>query len=175
MKLEVIRFNKGKDSTNGMLFDITNERRRFLCYTLEDESRTEKVYGETCIPEGEYNIGFRTVGGYHAKYSKRFIDIHKGMLHVLDVPGFEYILLHCGNTDEDTAGCLLLGDTQENNSIKKNGFIGRSTAAYMRVYPPIAKALEDGEEVTIVYRDFAESLILQPSDITEFFNGEAQC
>ena len=108
------------------------------------------------------------MGGYHAKYSKRFADIHKGMLHVLDVPNFEYILLHCGNTDEDTAGCLLLGDTQENNNTKKDGFIGKSTAAYKRVYPPIAKALEDGEEVTIVYRDFAESLILQPSDITEF-------
>ena len=53
MKLEVIRFNKGKDSTNGLLFDVTNER-KFLCYTLEDESRTEKVRGETCIPEGEY-------------------------------------------------------------------------------------------------------------------------
>ena len=172
MKLEVIRFNKGEDSTNGILFDITDER-KFLCYTLEDESREEKVYGETCIPEGEYKINFRREGGYHAKYSKRFADIHMGMLEVCDVPNFKYILLHCGNTDEDTAGCLLLGDTQENNSIKKDGFIGRSTAAYMRVYPPIAKALEDGEEVTIVYRDFAESLILQPSDITEFFNGES--
>ena len=173
MKLEVIRFNKGEDSTNGLLFNITNNERKFLCYTLEDESREEKVYGETCIPEGEYKLGFRTVGGYHAKYSKRFADIHMGMLQVLDVPNFEYILLHCGNTDEDTAGCLLLGDTQENNNIKKNGFIGRSTAAYMRVYPDIAKALKEGEEVTITYRDFASSLILQPFEITEFFNAEA--
>jgi hypothetical protein len=67
---------------------------------------------------------------------------------------------------------LLLGDTQENNNIKKNGFVGKSTAAYKRVYPPIAKALESGEEVTIVYRDFAESLILSPIDIKEFY-GEA--
>ena len=172
MKLEVIRINKGKDSTNGILFDVTNER-KFLCYTLEDESRKEKVYGETCIPEGEYNIGFRTVGGYHTKYSNRFADIHKGMLHVLDVPGFEYILLHCGNTDEDTAGCLLLGDTQENNNTNKNGFIGKSTNAYKRVYPPIAKALEAGEEVTIVYRDFAKSLILDPVELVNLLNEEA--
>tara|TARA_B100000424_G_scaffold174518_1_gene134732 strand:+ start:1055 stop:1573 length:519 start_codon:yes stop_codon:yes gene_type:complete len=172
MKLEVIRINKGKDSTNGILFDVTNER-KFLCYTLEDESRKEKVYGETCIPEGEYNIGFRTVGGYHTKYSNRFADIHKGMLHVLDVPGFEYILLHCGNTDEDTAGCLLLGDTQENNNTNKNGFIGKSTNAYKRVYPPIAKALEAGEEVTIVYRDFAKSLILDPVELVNLLNKEA--
>jgi len=161
MKLEVIRFNKGEDSTNGILFDVTNER-KFLCYTLEDESRKEKVYGETCIPEGEYCINFRAEGGYHAKYSKRFADIHMGMLEVCDVPNFKYILIHCGNTDEDTAGCLLVGDTQENNNIKKNGFIGRSTAAYTRIYPDIADALSRGEEVTIEYRDFSTSLILDP-------------
>ena len=169
MKLEVIRFNKGVDSTNGILFDITDDKRKFLCYTLEDESRVEKVYGETCIPEGEYKINFRREGGYHAKYSKRFSDIHMGMLEVCNVPNFKYILLHCGNTDEDTAGCLLLGDTQENNNTKKNGFIGKSTTAYTRVYPSIAKALEDGEEVTIVYRDFAECLILTQTDVSEFF------
>ena len=171
MKLEVIRFNKGEDSTNGILFDITDER-KFLCYTLEDEYRKEKVYGETCIPEGEYQINFRTEGGYHAKYSKRFADIHMGMLEVCDVPNFKYILIHCGNTDEDTAGCLLVGDTQENNNVKKNGFIGKSTKAYMRIYPPIAKALEDGEEVTINYRDFAQSLILDPVELVNLLNKE---
>ena len=160
MKLEVIRFNQGKDSTNGILFDVTNER-KFLCYTLEDESRSEKVYGETCIPEGEYCLGFRTVGGFDAKYADRFADIHMGMLHVLDVPNFKYILIHCGNTDEDTAGCLLLGDSQENNNIKENGFIGRSTQAYYRVYQEIAEALQE-EEVTITYRDFSKALVLDP-------------
>ena len=165
MKLEVIRFNKGKDSTNGILFDITNER-KFLCYTLEDESRTEKVAGETCIPEGEYRLGFRTVGGFDAKYADRFADIHMGMLEVLDVPNFKYILIHCGNTDEDTAGCLLLGDSQENNNIKENGFIGKSTHAYYRVYQEIAEALEK-EEVTIVYRDFAKCLIVSQAEMKE--------
>ena len=165
MKLEVIRFNKGKDSTNGILFDITNER-KFLCYTLEDESRTEKVWGETCIPEGEYRLGFRTVGGFDAKYANRFADIHMGMLHVLDVPNFKYILIHCGNTDEDTAGCLLLGDSQENNNIKENGFIGKSTHAYYRVYQEIAETLEK-EEVTIAYRDFAKCLIVSQTEIKE--------
>ena len=171
MKLEVIRFNKGEDSTNGILFDVTDER-KFLCYTLEDESREEKVYGETCIPEGEYCIQFRNEGGYHAKYSKRFADVHMGMLEVCDVPNFKYILLHCGNTDEDTAGCLLLGDTQENNNIKTGGFIGRSTKAYLRVYPKIAQALKEGEEVTIAYRDFADCLILDPLELNKLA-GEA--
>tara|TARA_R110000782_G_scaffold146644_2_gene239363 strand:+ start:285 stop:803 length:519 start_codon:yes stop_codon:yes gene_type:complete len=170
MKLEVIRFNKGKDSTNGILFDISNRERKFLCYTLEDESRTKKVPGETCIPEGEYRLGFRTEGGFDAKYADRFTDIHMGMLEVLDVPNFKYILIHCGNTDEDTAGCLLVGDSQENNNIKENGFIGKSTHAYYRIYQEIAEAVEKQEEVTITYRDFAKCLILSQTEVSEFFD-----
>jgi hypothetical protein len=154
MKLEVLRFSSQVDSTSGLLFDVSNNKRKFLCYTLEDENRIEKVWGETCIPAGEYRLGLRDVGGLDARYSKRFPDIHMGMLHVLDVPNFKYILIHCGNTDEDTAGCLLLGDTQKNNLIQKDGFIGKSTNAYKRVYPAIAEALSRGAEVTIKYTDY---------------------
>ena len=150
MELEVIRFSSGTDSTNGILLNKTSNK--FLAYTLEDEYRSEKKYGETRIPDGTYKLGLRKVGGYHAKYSKRFSHIHIGMLHVLDVPGFEYILIHCGNTDEHTAGCLLVGDSQENNQITKDGFIGKSTQAYKRIYPRIAEAIERGEEVTIKYK-----------------------
>jgi hypothetical protein len=150
MKLEVIRFSSGTDSTNGILIDKTNNK--FLAYTLEDEYRDEKKFGETRIPEGTYKLGLRKVGGYHTKYSKRFSDIHIGMLHVLDVPNFEYILIHCGNTDEHTAGCLLVGDSQENNQITKDGFIGKSTQAYRRIYPDIANAIDCGEDVTITYK-----------------------
>ena len=70
----------------------------------------------------------------------------------MDVENFEYILIHCGNTDEHTNGCLLLGDTQTNNVVSSNGFVGRSSQAYARVYPPIAKALINGEEVIINYK-----------------------
>lgn len=154
MKLEVLRFSSGKDSTSGLLFDVSNDR-QFLAYTLEDEYRDNKVYSETRIPAGTYKIRLRTEGGFHAKYSKRFQDIHKGMLHIVDVPGFDYILIHCGNTDEHTAGCLLVGDTQNNNMVEEDGFIGRSTAAYKRIYVPIAEALEQGKEVIIEYIDHA--------------------
>ena len=161
MNLEVIRFSSGTDSTNGILFETIQQgneidgifkQTKFLAYTLEDEYRSEKVFGETRIPDGTYKLGLRKVGGYHAKYSKRFPHIHIGMLHVLDVPGFEYILIHCGNTDEHTAGCLLVGDSQENNQITKDGFIGKSTQAYKRIYPRIAEAIECGENVTITYK-----------------------
>lgn len=164
MRLEVLRISSSTDSTNGLLFlveDHCNEtdgawvERTFLAYTLEDEYRDEKVFGETRIPKGVYQLGLRTIGGYTQRYAKKFPDMHKGMLHVLNVPGFEYILIHCGNTDEHTAGCLLVGDSQENNQITEDGFIGKSTQAYKRIYPMIAKAIRKKEEVTIEYKDLA--------------------
>ena len=153
MKLEVLRFSSEQDSTNGVLFDVTGKR-KFLCYTLEDEYRTKKVMQETRIPAGTYEIKYRKEGGHHKKYTQRYPDIHRGMLHVTNVPNFKWILIHVGNTDEHTAGCLLLGDTQENNQIKTNGFIGKSSQAYVRVYDYVARALDMGEKVTITYYDF---------------------
>ena len=155
MKLKVLRFSSQEDSTSGLLFLEKNGKLEFLCYTLEDEYRDTKKYAETRIPAGKYNITLREEGGYHAKYSKRFSDIHKGMLWVRHVPNFEYILIHCGNTDEQTAGCLLLGDSQQNNIITKDGFIGSSTQAYKRVYPIIAEELDRGNSVTIEYINHA--------------------
>jgi len=154
MKLEVLRFSSQVDSTSGILFEITDIGKRFLCYTLEDEARALKVKGETRVPAGTYNIGLRTEGGFHSKYSKKYFGIHVGMLHVLDVPNFEYILIHTGNTDEHTAGCLLVGDAQENNNIISDGFVGKSVNAYKRIYPSIAKAIQKEEEVTITYTDY---------------------
>ena len=153
MKLEVLRISSESDSTSGLLFNTTNGR-KFLAYTLEDEYRDEKVMHETRIPAGTYKIKLRTVGGFHSRYETKYGNMHKGMLHVQDVPGFEYILIHTGNTDEHTSGCLIIGDSQENNQLTKNGFIGKSTQAYKRVYPKIAAALENGEDVEITYTDF---------------------
>jgi len=154
MQLEVLRFSSEDDSTSGLLFNITNGNRKFLAYTLEDEYREEKEMHETRIPAGTYNVTLRTEGGFHQRYVAKYGDMHKGMLWVRDVPGFEYILIHTGNTDEHTSGCLLLGDTQTNNQIKEDGFIGSSVQAYKRVYPQIAKVLEEGGTVNIKYTDF---------------------
>jgi len=153
MKLEVLRISSQSDSTNGILFDTTNGR-KFLAYTLEDEYRETKVKGETRIPAGTYKIKLRKEGGFHGRYTTKYGVIHKGMLHVQDVPGFDYILIHTGNTDEHTDGCLLVGNTQTENIGTKDGFIGASVDAYKRIYPPIASALENGEDVEINYVDF---------------------
>ena len=153
MKLKVLRFSSQEDSTSGLLFLEDEFGLNFLCYTLEDERRALKVRGETRVPQGTYSIKLRTEGGFHERYKKRFGALHKGMLHVINVPGFEYILIHTGNTDEHTAGCLLVGDSQENNVIIKDGFIGKSTNAYKRIYKDISTAIINKEEVTITYKD----------------------
>ena len=160
-KLEVLRYSSGADSTLGLLFINGVYGREFLAYTLEDEFREEKVSAETRIPEGTYDVKLRTTGGFHNRYSQKFFWIdastgipwHKGMLHVQDVPGFEYILIHTGNTDGDTMGCLLVADTSQQN-ITKDGFIGASVDAYKRVYPSLAQWLVDGNKLSITYIDY---------------------
>ena len=151
--LEVLRYSSGADSTLGLLSEVGPEGREFLAYTLEDEWRENKVSAETRIPEGTYDIKLRTTGGFHSRYANKFGDWHKGMLHVQDVPGFEYILIHTGNTDEHTMGCLLVADTSQQN-ITKEGFIGASTSAYKRIYPSLAQWLVDGNKLNITYIDY---------------------
>ena len=143
------RYSDDGNSTLGILM-LNN---KFLCYTLEDEYREVKLKGETRIPAGRYKITLRTEGTFHAKYSSRFAKIHKGMLWIRDVPNFEYILIHCGNKQEDTAGCILVGNTSIANIDGKEGFIGESTEAYRRVYPMIANAMAVGAECEIVIFD----------------------
>lgn len=154
MELELLRISSKEDSTNGILFNVTEDR-EFLCYTLEDQYRETKVWGDTRIPAGTYRITLRTVGGFHKRYTSKYGKMHKGMLWLRDVPGFEYILIHTGNDVEDTAGCLLLGDSQKyNGKSNKNGFVGSSVTAYKRVYPEIAKVLDEGGSVNITIKNF---------------------
>ncbi len=82
----------------------------FGCNTLEDtdrglrqdmqleEIKKKKVYGQTAIPSGSYECVYT--------YSSRF----KKMLPLLkDVPGFDGIRIHSGNSAKDTEGCILVG------------------------------------------------------------------
>ena len=147
MKLTVVRTQFGTDATNGLLF-IDGI---FECYTLEDQYQAVKVMHETCIPEGTYDIKFRKTGGFHAKYSERYKNAHYGMLHIQDVPNFTYILIHTGNTDEHTSGCLIVGETQQDLEVSKDGFIGSSTVAYKKMYAKVAGQLLQGKDVSIEY------------------------
>tara|TARA_R110002020_G_scaffold31820_3_gene98696 strand:- start:282 stop:758 length:477 start_codon:yes stop_codon:yes gene_type:complete len=157
MKLELYRFSSQNESTIGILYLVNNEtnQKDFLCFTLEDEKRSVKVYGETRIPKGTYQIEYRKEGGYHNKYKKRFPSIHRGMLEIRDVPNFTHILLHCGNTDDDTDGCLLVGNVVSQN-ITKDGFLGQSTDCYKRIYPILADILDTQKQLSIKIINFEE-------------------
>tara|TARA_R110000772_G_scaffold112307_3_gene216544 strand:- start:502 stop:1077 length:576 start_codon:yes stop_codon:yes gene_type:complete len=147
MKLQVVRTQFGKDATNGMLF-IDGV---FECYTLEDQYQAVKVMHETCIPEGTYDIKFRKVGKFHSKYTAKYKNAHYGMLWLQAVPGFTYILIHTGNTDEHTSGCLIVGESQQDLDVNFNGMVGSSVTAYKKMYAKVAGVLLQGKKVTIEY------------------------
>lgn len=142
MNISVKRYKHEPDFTAGKLF-VDGE---FECYTLEDEKRDVKVKHETRIPEGKYKVELRTFGGHHDKYKVKFAD-HKGMLWVKDVPNFSDILIHIGNTDDDTSGCLLVGLSIDD----VKGVLFNSTEAYKRLYRKVLPDLEAGKEVWIKY------------------------
>lgn len=148
MQLSVLRYSVNEESTLGLLF-IDGV---FACYTLEDEPRKAKIKGETRIPEGTYKVELRIIGTHHQKYLKKYPYMHLGMLHITGVPNFTNILIHIGNTDDDTDGCLLVGDSAISN-VKQVGRINSSTIAYEKIYPKIAARLHNGEDVYITYHD----------------------
>lgn len=88
-----------------------------FCWTLEDEVREIpdtpvdqwKIPGETAIPRGRYHV----VMDMSARFGKV-------MPHVLNVPGFDGIRIHAGNTNQDTSGCILLGKERSPNGLLRS-------------------------------------------------------
>lgn len=147
--LTLERYAYGADSTLGKLWRLTDTGREFQCFTLEDEEREVKVPGETAIPRGTYELKLRTSGGMYEKYLRRFMELpHRGMLWLQNVDDFEWIYFHVGNSDDDTAGCPLVGQVP---SIDAAGefTVYRSTAAYRDLYPKLADPLAAGEKVVL--------------------------
>ena len=122
---------------------------KFVCFGLEDEFRLNKVIHETRIPAGEYDVTLRTVGGFNRRYTQKFPEFHCGMLWIRNVPNFEYVLIHIGNTDEDTSGCLLVGEgVNTNNGIS----VTRSTPAYKTLYQQVVDKASNNQ-LTIRFID----------------------
>ena len=145
------RFSDNRQSTLGLLFK-KGVLTPFQCYTLEDEFRESKVNGETRIPAGTYNIVIQKQETPKTlSYRKKYVWF-KNHLMLENVPGFVGIYIHVGNTDEDTDGCLLLGDSADNNGVAP-GSISNSTVAFMRFYHNIYEYLEKGNQATIEVRD----------------------
>lgn len=144
MMIRVERYKSTDDATLSRVY-IDG---RFECFGLEDEYRAEKVPGETRIPAGTYDVTLRREGGFHQRYSQKFGVHHHGMLWVRNVPGFEYVLIHIGNTDDDTAGCLLVGQEADEKAMR----VLNSTVAYKALYSKAWPAAQSGR-LTIVFED----------------------
>lgn len=127
MKLELKRAYIGKTYTIGHLYADGE----FLCDTLEDIPRDVKIMNETCIPAGDYKVILNE--------SNRFKRV---MPLLLNVPNFEGIRIHAGNTEADTSGCILVGK----NTAK--GMLSGSRMAFDNLFSILAKA-EDGIEIII--------------------------
>jgi hypothetical protein len=126
-----------------------------FCNTLEDKDRglkqtddlsyikSRKVYQETAIPKGTYTVSMTTLS---PKYSASawYCQVCRGKVpRLMNVPGFEGVLIHTGNTAIDTAGCILVG---------KNTKVGRLTDSketFKALYKKMKAVHDKGEEITI--------------------------
>lgn len=97
MKITLNRIFKGDQYTIGKMY-IDGI---YFCDTLEDSVRPEKIKHETAIPAGTYNVILNR--------SNRFKKI---LPLLLNVPNYEGIRIHSGNTKEDTSGCILVGENK---------------------------------------------------------------
>lgn len=103
------------------------------CFSLEDAIRDVKVPGKTAIPAGRY----RVVITYSPRFKKR-------LPLLLNVPGFEGVRIHSGNSDEDTEGCILVGTTQ---GLVSDNWIGGSREAMKALFAKIEAAEARNESV----------------------------
>lgn len=141
MELIVKRVALKSDYTIGRLY-VNGE---YVCDTLEDAVRDTKIYGKTAIPCGTYKITMDVVS---PKFKDRsWAKPYDGKLpRLLDVPNYEGVLIHVGNTAEDTSGCLLLG---QNRAVGK---LVNSTQTFMSLMEKhLIPAKNRGEEITITY------------------------
>jgi hypothetical protein len=97
MKIELLRDKStGKATTGRLLIDGV-----FQCWTLEDVVRPSKIAHETAIPAGTYKVVITESNRF-----KRRLPL------LVDVPGFDGIRIHPGNSADDTDGCILVGTSK---------------------------------------------------------------
>lgn len=155
MRLKVERTYRGPKYTIGNLY-IDN---KYFCNTLEDPDRglTQdmplseiariKVKGDTCIPYGTYTVTLNVVSAKYSDLKKYpYTAIAKGrMPRIMNIPGFEGVLIHAGNTQNDTMGCLLVGE----NKVK--GQVINSQSTWKKLYKILQEANNKKEPITIEY------------------------
>lgn len=151
MELLVDRKWKKQDYTVGQLF-VDEE---FFSNTMEDTDRglddgmelwmikNKKIPTRTAIPTGRYEVKLNIVS---PKFSQKpfYMNFCKGKVpRLMNVKGFEGILIHCGKTQLNSAGCILVG----NNTIK--GQLTNSEETFKRLYTKMKEAQDRGEKIFI--------------------------
>lgn len=155
MKLKIERKWKKDTYTIGKLYIDDN----FFCNTLEDKDRglnnkmsleeVKKIKkpGITAIPTGTYNIRMDVVSPKYSKSSWYLNNCNGSRMPRLDnVIGYQGVLIHPGNTDADSEGCILVGK----NDVK--GKVTKSKDYFLQLYKTLYTAYKRGEkiEVTII-------------------------
>ena len=124
-----------------------------LCDTLEDcvrdtnrngrfDNGETKIRGQTAIPYGTYVVTLAVQSPkFRNREAYRFCDGY--LPRLLDVPHFEGILIHIGNTANDTGGCILVGENRE------VGRLANSAQTFRRLYAVLRAAADRGENITI--------------------------
>ena len=151
MKITIDRKWKKETYTIGNLY-INGS---LFCNTLEDRDRgikktdslttikSKKIYGETAIPTGTYKIDMTVISPKYAAV-KWYKNLCQGKLpRFIDVPGFEGVLIHPGNTPFDTNGCILVGK----NTIK--GQVTQSKDTFAKLYKRMKEAYDRKETIEI--------------------------
>lgn len=150
MNIVIKRLYKKSDYTIGDLY-INNQ---WFCNTLEDVDRGLKKedplsyimkYKRFCniaIPTGTYEITLDEVSSKFSRVEK-YKTIQGKLPRLQDVPGFEGILIHIGNTNKDTEGCILVGKN------KLKGRVCESTTTFFNLYKILHDAHNKGEEIVL--------------------------
>lgn len=128
MELKLKRRHGTVGFTHGQLF----ANGVFVCDTLEDQERPVKIYGATAIRTGVYKVIINM--------SNRF---RRRMPLLLNVPNFEGIRIHAGNTAKDTEGCILVG------TYLAEGYIKDSRIAFNKLMHLLEAAQKRGDVITI--------------------------
>lgn len=126
----------------------------WFCSTLEDKDRgltkdmpisrikVLKVKNKTAIPTGTYAVTLR-IQSPKFRYYKAYEFCDGYLPRLCQVPGFDGVLIHIGNTAEDSSGCILVGEN------RKVGQVVNSTETFKRLYALLKKADQRGENISI--------------------------
>ncbi|EAI1653994.1 hypothetical protein DDC24_06020 [Campylobacter coli] len=132
MKIKIIRRYTGKTCVIGKFKVFSDDKLLFECFALEEDKEGLESGKDLRIPEGNYNLRRHTPSRFENTLRSITKKDDDTMINVYndEVPASRAILIHWGNTDKDTRGCILLGLTKDNN----NESIGQSRQACKEFY-----------------------------------------